>query len=136
LRRSSRSGPPSILVVEDHAPTREFIAESLMHRGYLVEIAADGAAARSRIARGLPGLVILDLILPDVSGFDLLAEWRANPSTAELAVFVLTSKDLTPAEKEYLESNSAALLRKSGRWQDVLFQQLKQVVPPELVTKS
>jgi DNA-binding response OmpR family regulator len=80
--------------------------------------------------------VILDLILPDVSGFDLLAEWRANPSTAELAVFVLTSKDLTPAEKEYLESNSAALLRKSGRWQDALFQQLKQAVPPELVTKS
>jgi signal transduction histidine kinase/DNA-binding response OmpR family regulator len=136
LRRSPRPGQPSILVVEDHPPTREFIAESLMHRGYLVEIAADGAAARSRISRGLPGLVILDLILPDVSGFDLLAEWRANPSTAELAVFVLTSKDLTPAEKEYLESNSAALLRKSGRWQDVLFQQLKQVVPLELVTKS
>jgi signal transduction histidine kinase/DNA-binding response OmpR family regulator len=136
LRRSSPSGPPSILVVEDHPPTREFIAESLMHRGYVVEIAADGAAARSRIAQGLPGLVILDLILPDVSGFDLLAEWRANPVTAELAVFVLTSKDLTQAEKEYLESNSAALLRKSGRWQDVLFQQLKHVVPPELVTKS
>jgi signal transduction histidine kinase/DNA-binding response OmpR family regulator len=136
LRRSPRSGQLSILVVEDHAATREFIAESLMHRGYLVEIAADGAAARRRIARGLPGLVILDLILPDVSGFDLLAEWRANPSTAELAVFVLTSKDLTQAEKEYLESNSAALLRKSGRWQDVLFQQLKHVVPPELVTKS
>jgi DNA-binding response OmpR family regulator len=136
LRRSSRSGPPSILVVEDHPPTREFIAESLMHRGYVVEIAADGAAARSRIAQGLPGLVILDLILPDVSGFDLLAEWRANPSTAELAVFVLTSKDLTQAEKEYLESNSSALLRKSSRWQDVLFQQLKEVVPPELVAKS
>jgi signal transduction histidine kinase/DNA-binding response OmpR family regulator len=136
LRRSPRPGQPSILVVEDHPPTREFIAESLMHRGYLVEIAADGAAARSRISRGLPGLVILDLILPDVSGFDLLAEWRANPSTAELSVFVLTSKDLTQAEKEYLESNSAALLRKSGRWQDVLFQQLKQVVPLELVTKS
>ncbi|MGB9067259.1 MAG: response regulator [Candidatus Acidiferrales bacterium] len=136
LRRSSRSGPPSILVVEDHPPTREFIAESLTHRGYQVETAADGAAARSRIARGLPGLVILDLILPDVSGFDLLAEWRANPSTAELAVFVLTSKDLTRAEKEYLESNSSALLRKSSSWQDVLFQQLKQVVPPELVTKS
>jgi signal transduction histidine kinase/DNA-binding response OmpR family regulator len=136
LRRSSRSGPPSILVVEDHPPTREFIAESLTHRGYQVEVAADGAAARSRIAQGLPGLVILDLILPDVSGFDLLAEWRANPSTAELAVFVLTSKDLTQAEKEYLESNSSALLRKSSRWQDVLFQQLKQVVPPELVAKS
>ena len=136
LRRSARSGAPSILVVEDHPPTREFIAESLMHRGYLVEIAVDGAAARNRIARGLPHLVILDLILPDVSGFELLAEWRSNPSTAELTVFVLTSKDLTQAEKEYLQSNSAALLRKSDHWQDVLFQQLKQTVPPELVTRS
>jgi signal transduction histidine kinase/DNA-binding response OmpR family regulator len=136
LRRSPRSGAPSILVVEDHPPTREFIAESLMHRGYLVEIAGDGAAARNRIAQGLPQLVILDLILPDVSGFELLAEWRSNPSTADLTVFVLTSKDLTQVEKEYLESNSAALLRKADRWQDVLFQQLKHVVPPELVTKS
>ncbi len=136
LRRSARSGAASILVVEDHPPTREFIAESLMHRGYLVEIAGDGAAARDRIARRLPNLVILDLILPDVSGFELLKEWRSNQSTAELSVFVLTSKDLTQAEKEYLRSNSAALLRKSDRWQDVLFQQLKQVVPPELVTKS
>jgi signal transduction histidine kinase/DNA-binding response OmpR family regulator len=136
LRRSARSGAPSILVVEDHPPTREFIAESLMHRGYLVEIAADGAAARNRVARGLPHLVILDLVLPDVSGFELLAEWRSNPSTAELTVFVLTSKDLTQTEKEYLQSNSAALLRKSEHWQDVLFQQLRQTVPPELVTRS
>ncbi len=136
LRRSPRSGAPSILVVEDHPPTREFIVESLMHRGYLVEIAGDGAAARHQIARRLPHLVILDLLLPDVSGFELLAEWRGNPSLAGLPVFVLTSKELTQVEKEFLQSNSTALLRKSDRWRDVLFQHLKQVVPPELVTKS
>jgi DNA-binding response OmpR family regulator len=136
LQRSPRPGAPSILVVEDHPPTREFIAESLMHRGYLVEIAGDGAAARNQIARRLPHLVILDLILPDVSGFELLAEWRGNHSLASLPVFVLTSKELTQVEKEFLQSNSTALLRKSDRWQDALFQHLKQVVPPELVTKS
>ncbi len=136
LSRSARSGPRSILVVEDDPSTREFIAESLMHRGYLVDIAADGAAARARIGKGLPELVILDLILPDVSGFDLLAEWRGNPSTTDLPVFVLTSKDLTQSEKDFLEANSAALLRKSDRWQEILFQHLKQTVPPELVTKS
>ncbi len=137
LSRSPRSGPRSILIVEDHPPTREFIAESLMHRGYLVDIAGDGAAARSRIANvnALPGLVILDLILPDANGLDLLAEWRSNPATAELPVFVLTSKDLTQSEKEFLESHSSALLRKSDRWQDVLFQQLKLTVPPDLVAE-
>jgi DNA-binding response OmpR family regulator len=138
LSRSARSGPKSVLIVEDHPPTREFISESLMHRGYLVDIAGDGATARSRISNvnALPGLVILDLILPDANGLDLLAEWRGNPATAELPVFVLTSKDLTESERQFLQSHSAALLRKSDRWQDVLFRQLKLVVPPDVMTPS
>jgi signal transduction histidine kinase/DNA-binding response OmpR family regulator len=135
LSRSGRAGSRSILIVEDHPPTREFIAESLMHRGYVVDIAADGAAARARVAKGLPELVILDLILPDVSGFELLAEWRGNPSTAGLPVFVLTSKDLTVAEKEFLQANSLALLQKKERWQEILFSQLHRVAPPALVEK-
>ncbi|HXA78258.1 MAG TPA: response regulator [Candidatus Acidoferrales bacterium] len=135
LSRSGRTGLRSILIVEDHPPTREFVAESLMHRGYIVDIAADGAAARARVAKGLPELVILDLILPDISGFELLAEWRANPSTAGLPVFVLTSKDLTVAEKEFLQANSLALLQKKDRWQEILFSQLHRVAPPALVGK-
>ena len=135
LSRSGRTGSPSILIVEDHPPTREFIAESLMHRGFVVDIAADGGAARARVARGLPELVILDLILPDISGFELLAEWRANPSTAALPVFVLTSKDLTPAEKVFLQANSMALLQKKDRWQESLISQLQRVAPPALVGK-
>ena len=83
-----------------------------------------------------PKLVILDLILPDVSGFELLAQWRGNPSTADMPVFVLTSKDLTLEEKEYLRANSAALLQKKDRWQEMLFRQLKKAVPPALVEKS
>ncbi len=135
LSRSGRAGSHSILIVEDHPPTREFIAESLMHRGYVVDIAADGAAARARVAKGLPELVILDLILPDVSGLELLAEWRGNPSTAGLPVFVLTSKDLTIAEKEFLQANSLALLQKKDQWQEILFSQLQRVAPPALVGK-
>jgi DNA-binding response OmpR family regulator len=135
LSRSGHSGSRSVLIVEDHPPTREFIAESLMHRGYIVDIAVDGAAARARIAKGLPKLVILDLILPDISGFELLAEWRGNPSTAQLPVFVMTSKDLTIAEKDYLQANSLALLQKRDQWQESLFSQLHRVVPPALVGK-
>ena len=135
LTRSGHTGSRSVLIVEDHPPTREFIAESLMHRGYIVDVAVDGAAARARIAKGLPELVILDLILPDVSGFELLAEWRGNPSTAQLPVFVMTSKELTSAEREYLQANSSALLQKKERWQDSLFNQLQRVAPPALVEK-
>jgi DNA-binding response OmpR family regulator len=136
LQRSGEANKRSILVVEDHAPTREFISESLMDRGYLVDTAADADEARSRIARSLPGLVILDLVLPGANGFELIAEWRENSRTAELTVFVLTSKDLTQQEKEYLSANSSSVLRKQEPWQEALFRQLHRAVPPVLAEKS
>ena len=69
----------------------------------------DGARARASVAASLPELVILDLILPHVNGLQLLAEWRSQPRTADLPVLVLTSKDLTTAERTYLRENAGAL---------------------------
>ena len=70
----------SVLVVEDDAPTREFIAELLTGHGYVVATACDGAQARLQVAANLPEIVILDLMLPGVNGFQLLDEWRAIPA--------------------------------------------------------
>lgn len=124
-----------ILVVEDDAPTREFVAELLSKRGYSVATAADGAAARSQVASSIPELVILDLVLPEVSGFQLLSEWRTDSRTADLPVFVLTSKDLTPEEKDYIRTNTVMLLQKQQPWQQTLLDQLRRTVPAVLVEK-
>lgn len=128
---SSKRGAPSqrpILVVEDDTPTREVIAELLTAQGYAVTTANDGAQARAQVAATLPELVILDLILPKVSGFDLLAEWRANPRTADLPVFVLTSKDLNGDEEQYLRKHAESLFRKQQPWQQALTEQLQRVL--------
>ena len=125
-----------ILVVEDDAPTREFVAELLSKNGYAVATAADGAAARAQVASSIPELVILDLILPEVSGFQLLAEWRTASRTAELPVFVLTSKDLSPEEKDYIRTNTVLLLQKQQPWQETLIDQLRRTVPAVLAEKS
>jgi signal transduction histidine kinase/DNA-binding response OmpR family regulator len=121
------SGP--ILVVEDDLATREFIAEMLTAQGYAVQTAADGAKARAQVAASLPDLVILDLMLPEVSGFELLGEWRAGLRTARLPVFVLTSKDLSQEEQTYLRTHAEALLRKQQPWQATLIKQLERVLP-------
>ena len=88
------------------------------------------------MATSLPELVILDLILPEVSGFQLLAEWRVDSRTADLPVFVLTSKDLTAEEKDYVRSHTGALFQKQDQWQDALLRQLQRAAPPALVEKS
>jgi DNA-binding response OmpR family regulator len=117
-----------ILVVEDDAATREFVVEMLTAQGYAVATASDGAQARAQVAANKPELVILDLVLPEASGFELLGEWRASPRTADLPVFILTNKDLTPEEHRFLRSNAESLLRKQQPWQEALIKQLSRVV--------
>ncbi len=118
----------TILVVEDDASTLEVIVELLKAYGYSVSTASDGAQARARVAQSLPELVILDLVLPKMSGFELLAEWRSNPRTAELSVFVLTSKDLTKEEEKYIHAHAESLFRKQNSWREPLIKQLERVV--------
>ncbi len=117
-----------ILVVEDDTAAREVLVEVLTTEGYAVITAADGAQARVLVATSLPELVILDLMLPKVSGFELIADWRSNPRTADLPVFVLTSKDLSKEEEGYIRQHSEYLLRKQDPWQESLTRQLRRVV--------
>ncbi len=133
--RTVESARP-ILVVEDDAPTREFIAEMLGAQGYAVATASDGAQARAQVAASLPELVILDMMLPEVSGFELLGEWRASVRTAGLPVFVLTSKDLSQEEQSYLRTHSEALFRKQQPWHDALVKQLARVMASRVAEKA
>jgi CheY-like chemotaxis protein len=127
---AKRKGPENILVVEDDAPTREFIAELLSKEGYSVRTASDGKDALTRVTTSPPELIILDLILPGLSGFELLAEWRNGARTADIPVFVLTNKDLTLKEADYLQKNTRALFRKQEPWGDSLLRQLQRIAPP------
>jgi DNA-binding response OmpR family regulator len=135
IRPSPKRTRP-ILVVEDDTATREFIVEMLTAQGYAVATASDGAQARAQVAANRPELVILDLMLPGASGFELLSEWRASPRTADLPVCIITSTELTAEEQRFLRANAESLLRKQEPWQEALLKQLSRVVslgPPEKV---
>lgn len=134
-RGVSRPTAP-ILVVEDDARTRELLLALLTDRGFFVTSAADGAAARAQVATALPELVILDLMLPKINGFELLAELRANPRTAELPVFVLTNKELTKEERKYLETHAESSFQKHQPWQEDLVRQIQRAVGKAQTAKA
>jgi len=81
-----------ILVVEDESDIRELLRYNLTQEGFAVEEAGDGAEALDRIARRAPDLLVLDLMLPHMSGLELCRRMRSNPETAKLPILVVTAK--------------------------------------------
>ncbi len=86
----SRSDRRRVLVVEDQARDQEVLAATLVEAGYAVEIAETGAQAIARCRERSFDAVTLDLILPDMSGLDLLAQLRAEPRMRATPVIVVT----------------------------------------------
>ena len=82
----------SILVVEDEDAIRGVLSFTLSRSGYFVSEAADCATARESIRNSMPDLVVLDWMLPDLPGIELLRELRRNPRTRTVPVVILTAK--------------------------------------------
>jgi len=82
----------SILVVEDESAIAELVAINLRHAGHEVTLASDGAQAQLEIDAVLPDLVILDWMLPGLSGPALLRQWRSAARTRTLPVIMLTAR--------------------------------------------
>ena len=94
-----------ILVVDDDPALRELLRRTLEREGYAVLEAGDGRAALARIEERLPGLILLDLMMPHMNGFELLTELRARPEWRGIPVVVVTAKDLTPEERQRLNGH-------------------------------
>jgi DNA-binding response OmpR family regulator len=84
-----------ILVVDDEEMVREVIRLTLERRDYLVALASDGREALDFIAGNRPDLVITDIAMPEVDGYQLLEALRKGPETRTLPVILLTGKDST-----------------------------------------
>ncbi|MCK4864353.1 MAG: sigma-54-dependent Fis family transcriptional regulator [Gammaproteobacteria bacterium] len=78
--QSGASNRPHILVVDDEPDIRHLLQEILQDEGYVVEVAEDGESARKAYSQHQPGLILLDIWMPDVDGITLLKEWSKKGS--------------------------------------------------------
>jgi len=95
LRVSGEAGPEPelrVLVVDDEPNIRRLIEHHLTRRGYGVELASDGAAALERLQARRPDMILLDVMMPGMDGFDVLRRIKEDPFTATIPVMMLTAK--------------------------------------------
>jgi DNA-binding response OmpR family regulator len=113
LRRlTSTIGTRQILLVDDNEVAR-YILRDLLNQPWLdIQEASSGAEAISALNEKLPDAVILDLLMPDLSGFEILKRLRAQEATQRLPVLIYTSKVLSESEKGLLDSWAVSMIRK------------------------
>jgi CheY-like chemotaxis protein len=90
------------------------IADELGASGHQVEIACNGQDALISLESSPPDAIVLDLMMPGMSGFEVVTALKAKPETADIPILVVTSKDLTKAEKRELNGSVASVLRKGS----------------------
>ena len=102
----------SILVVDDQAPNRKLLTDLLRSKGYTVETASGGQEALLKVRASKPDLVLLDVVMPDLSGYEVCKIIRSDPDTGVLPIIMVTALDPTEERVKGLEAGADDFLTK------------------------
>ena len=112
--------PPRVLLVEDEPAIAELIAVNLRHHGLLAVMAEDGEAAQREIDAVLPDVILLDWMLPGISGLQLARRWRADPRTKTIPILMLTARGDEPDKVAGLDAGADDYITKPFSTQELL----------------
>lgn len=101
-----------VLVVDDAAEDAELARALLEPAGYQVRVADSGAQGVAAVQARCPDLILLDLMMPDMTGFDVIRRLKADPATQALPIIIVSAKTLSEAEASYLREHTEGLLVK------------------------
>jgi signal transduction histidine kinase len=121
-----KAAPHKVLVVDDDPVISQLFEGAIKQAGYAVEVALDGKEALEKMAKDKPDILFLDLMMPQMSGFDVLEAIEKNPALKGVRVFVMTAKHLTPQETDYLEERVEMIVQKGARTLEEVFSILKE----------
>jgi CheY-like chemotaxis protein len=118
----------SVLVVEDDATARDVMRRTLEKEGWLVAEAENGRVALNWLAEDNPHLILLDLMMPEMDGFEFVAALRQVPDWRSIPVVVLTAKDVTEEDRLRLNSSVEKIIQKGGYNLDELVAEIRRLV--------
>jgi signal transduction histidine kinase/DNA-binding response OmpR family regulator/HAMP domain-containing protein len=124
----AKGAMPRALVVEDEETTREQMRRLLMGEGWAVASAANGREALERLKGERPNLILLDLLMPEMDGFEFLARLRQEPDLANIPVIIVTSADLTAEDRRRLQGGVEHVLQKAASSQQELSAEIRGII--------
>ncbi len=117
-----------VLVVEDDAATRSMLRRVLEQDQWTVVEAENGRDGLDRVREQVPGLVLLDLMMPEVDGFEFLQALRSNGDAAGVPVIVITAKELTADDRRRLNGGVELIVQKGGHDGDDFVESVRRAV--------
>ena len=132
---AERSQPRTILVVDDDPKAVEVITGFLPAPAYAVVRAYGGGEAIILAQRLRPDLILLDLVMPDVNGFDVIAALQRNTDTASIPVLVVTAKQLTPDDQaayHHETGKAAQIIDKAGFNRESFLAEVRRALSAQL----
>ncbi len=124
LRGLVRHARSRVLVVDDDGILRRGLMNGLEQDGWTVTGAANGRDGLERMAESAPDAVVLDLMMPEMDGFEFLEMLRLNPAWSAIPVVVVTAKDLTPEDHRRLNGGVERILQKDAPTRDELLRKV------------
>ena len=114
----------NILVIDDNPRDAELVGRFLTNRGYNVKLAYSGMEGITQIKKYNPGMIIVDLMMPDVDGFAVIEEVKSNPFTRDIPIIVISAKDITSEDKKRLNGYIEGLIGKGLLNEEELIKQV------------
>jgi CheY-like chemotaxis protein len=120
--------PVTVLVVDDDPGAADLIHAYLSQPGYAVLRALGGQEGIELARRHLPDLVVLDLVMPDVGGIEVVEALKSDPATALIPVVMVTSKQLTAEDRAQLNKHVLSVLGKPGTGEDRFLSEVRRAL--------
>ncbi|HKJ84021.1 MAG TPA: ATP-binding protein [Mariprofundaceae bacterium] len=117
----------TVLVIDDEESVRDYLKESLVMEGYRILLAPNGKEGLRLAIEREPDLIILDLMMPGMSGFEVMEELHQHPSASDIPVVVYTAKDLTKGDLLRLGQEAERVLVKGASGRPDILHELRKM---------
>ena len=127
--------PCPVLIVEDDTSLRELLRRRLQKEQWTVIEAENGRAGLERMSEREPELILLDLMMPEMDGFQFLDEVRKHEDWRSIPVIVITAKELTPEDRQRLNGSVEKILQKGAYSREELIREVRDLVTASMRSK-